>query len=271
MTTLPPAAPPHAAPPPAPSPGLPVDPSAFDAATAALYGAFADVPHRPAMPHCRHCVTDAHLALLAAPVAELAPEVVARFVAKAGTTWGDGHDLRRVAPRALHLAADHLLPFSRAVLLEKLAAAGWSSWPPAEVDAICRFLLAEWQRLLASPPRAGHAAHRWLRQTAAVVADLDPFLRAWSQALAGPPGPPAVHLAVVLVQSDLRPDFPSSINALFDTTEAADQFGAWLAAPATFDRLQTAADSLARTPDTRRLSLAVDRLTRYRAARARAA
>ena len=73
------------------------------------------------------------------------------------------------------------------------------------------------------------------------------------------------------MQSDLRPDFPSSINALFDTTEAADQFGAWLAAPATFDRLQTAADSLARTPDTRRLSLAVDRLTRYRAARARAA
>jgi hypothetical protein len=265
MTLLSPAAPPTTRPPAADPPR----PTTFDAAAASLYDAFGTVAHRPDMPHCRHCVTDADIALLAGPVRELAPVVVARFVGKAGTTWGDGHDLRRVAPRALHLAADHQLPFSRGVLLEKLAAAGWSSWPPAEVNAVCHFLLADWQRLLASPPRAGHAAHRWLRQTATVVFDLDPFLQGWSQALSAPPGPAAVHLAVVLVQSDLRPDFPASITALFDTADAADRFGVWLAEPTTLDHLRRAADALAATADARRLALAVDRLTRYRAARAR--
>ena len=129
----------------------------------------------------------------------------------------------------------------------------------------------DWASRLASPPRAGHAAHRWLRQTATVVADLDPFLRSWSQALAGPPGPAAVHLAVVLVQSDLRPDFPTTVAALFDTADAAHRFGDWLAAPDTLDHLRRAAGDLTATPDARRLDLAVDRLTRYRAARARTA
>lgn len=243
--------------------------ASFAAATTALYEAFSPEVHRPAMPRCRHCVTDADVALLAAPVPGLDPAVVGRFVAKAGTTWGDGADLHRVAPRALHLAADHQLPCSRAVLLDKLAAAGWSLWPPAQVDAVCRFLLAEWERLLTSPPRPGHAAHRWLRQTAAVVADLDPFLRRWREVLETP-GAPAVHLAVVLVQSDLRPDFPASITALFETDDAADRFGTWLAADTTLEHLRRAADALATSPDARRLALAVDRLTRYRTARSRA-
>ncbi len=267
MTSLSPTLPPQTA----PRRDGPGEPDAFALAATALYEAFAAVAHRPTMPRCRHCVTDADVAGLAGPVADLPPAVVGRFVAKAGTTWGDGHDLRRVAPRALHLAADHRLPFSRAVLLEKLAVAGWSTWPPAEVDAVCRFLSAEWARRLASPPRAGHAAHRWLRQTATVVADLNPFLRSWSQALAGPPGPAAVHLAVVLVQSDLRPDFPTTVAALFDTADAADRFGDWLAAPDTLDHLRRAAGALTATPDARRLDLAVDRLTRYRAARTRTA
>ncbi|MBK6855372.1 MAG: hypothetical protein IPG97_02105 [Microthrixaceae bacterium] len=167
------------------------DPSAsFDDATRALYAAFADVAHRPNMARCRHCVTDSDVAALAGAVTTLPAPSISRFLAKAGTTWGDGEDLRRVAPRALHLAADRQLTFGRQVLLEKLANAGWSTWPPAQVDAICRFLLAEWTRLIASPPRPAHCAHGWLSQTATVVSDLTPFLQGVEPMLAGPsPGP----------------------------------------------------------------------------------
>lgn len=241
----------------------------FSAATTALYAAFGDVAHRPDMVRCRHCVTPSDVSALAADVSSLSPEVVSRFVAKVGTTWGDGRDLLRIAPRALHLAADHQLGVNRSVLLDKLAAAGWSKWTPGQVDAVCRFLLAEWGRLLASNPRSGHSAHHWLRQTAAAIGDLDPFLDRWAQALAGSPGPPALHLAVVLVQSDLRPDFPASVSALFHDARSADQFATWLDTDSPAQHLNRAAQALGDTSDARRLSLAVDRLSRFRAARTR--
>ena len=46
---------------------------------------------------------------LASSVVELAmpADLVARFVLRAGTSWGGPDDLRRVVPRALVLAADH--------------------------------------------------------------------------------------------------------------------------------------------------------------------
>lgn len=241
----------------------------FSLATAALYTTFAGVPHRPDMVRCQHCVTAADVSALAADVSSLSPDLVARFVAKVGTTWGDGRDLRRIAPRALHLAADHQLGLSRSVLLDKLAAAGWSGWTPGQVDAVCRFLLAEWGRLIASVPRSGHSAHHWLRQTATAIGDLDPFLDSWTRALTGPPGAPALHLAVVLVQSDLRPDFPNSASALFDDTRSAEQFAAWLDTDLPAQHLTRAAQALGGTSDARRLGLAVDRLNRFRAARAR--
>ncbi|MGB3056201.1 MAG: hypothetical protein WBB52_15245 [Acidimicrobiales bacterium] len=246
------------------------DPSAsFDDATRALYAAFADVAHRPNMARCRHCVTDSDVAALAGAVTTLPAPSISRFLAKAGTTWGDGEDLRRVAPRALHLAADRQLTFGRQVLLEKLANAGWSTWPPAQVDAICRFLLAEWTRLIASPPRPAHCAHGWLSQTATVVSDLTPFLKAWESMLVTQPGPPALHLAVVIVQSDLRPDFPDSVSALFQEPATAEAFGAWLAGSPVSSGLEAASRALATTADARRLTLAVDRLARFRSARTR--
>lgn len=242
---------------------------AFADATSAMYRAFDGLQPRGDMLRCRHCVTDADVARLAGPAGGLDPEVVTKFVTKAGTTWGDGDDLRRVAPRALSLAADRQLRLDRGVLLNKLADAGWSSWPPAQVDAVCRFLLAEWCRLLDSAPRPGHCAHQWLRQTATVVADLDPFLAAWTQALATGAASPAVHLSVVLVNSDLRPDFPASISSLFDDGTTAEQFGDWLVAPTTAEHLAVAAENLRETVDARRLVLAVERLGRFRSARTR--
>lgn len=265
---------------------MPTSPSSgaasFPDATDALYQAFRDVAFRDDMVRCAHCVTAAEVAELAHPVRALDPAVVGRFVTKAGTTWGDPHDLRRVAPRALHLAAENRLPVNRTVVLEKLTAAGWARWPDQQVDAVCRFLLAEWERLLRATPRAGHSAHRWLRQTATAVADLEPFLTAWHRALATASGPPAVHLAVLLVNSEFRPDFPSSITDLFEptgptgpigpdaaatATPLADQLGRWLVADATEHHLARAVDDLGHTTDARRLGLAVERLRRYRASR----
>lgn len=275
----------------------------FASATAALYRAFDDVGFRAAMPHCGHCVSAVDVAALDAPVQHLDAALVARFVTKAGTTWGASDDLRRVAPRALHLAAEHRLAVNRSVVLDQLARADWARWPAHQVDAVCRFLLAEWDRLLLSPPRAGHSAHRWLRQTATVIADLGPFLTSWHRVLASDPDTAAVHLAVLLVNSELRPDFPTSIIDLFDPPASgaggdaathsgsdvvhlpgvgadatdddargalADQLGSWLAAPATEAHLHRAEAELRHTADARRLTLALERLRRYRSARARA-
>jgi hypothetical protein len=113
----------------------------------------------------------------------------------------------------------------------------------------------------ATPPTVGCARPPpWWRTS---IPSSGPGAKPWQV-----PSPPAVHLRWCWCRATCVP--PSSITALFDTTEAADQFGAWLAAPATLDHLRAAADALAGTPDTRRLTLAVDRLTRYRAARVRA-
>ena len=263
---------------------------AYDDALEALYSSFSDVSYRPDMPRCGHCVSDDDVASLAGDVTNLDPGLVARFVTKSGTTWGEPEDLRRMAPRALHLAADQALPVNRSVVLHKLASAQWAAWPDHQVDAVCRFLLAEWGRMLDSPPRPGHTAHRWIRQTAGTMADLSPFLQSWQRRLVEAPGPAAVHLSVLLVNSELRPDLPATVADLFDggsadprhsgpagqgrpgpqtTAGLADQLGSWLASPSTEAHLARAASALEHTADARRLSLAVDRLGRFRAARSR--
>jgi hypothetical protein len=269
-------------------------PAAADAGFAGavdnLYSSFSDVPFRRDMPRCGHCVSQDDVEALEPAAHQLPPHVVGRFVTKAVTTWGTTDDLRRVAPRALHLAADNALPVNRSVVLQKLTSADWSTWPAHQVEAVCRFLLAEWERVLDSPPRPGRTAHRWIRQTATATADLGPFLRSWQRRLAADPGPAAVHLAVLLVGSELRPDFPTTVVDLFtppapgrhtvagdvqdrgvDPTIAAqaDQLSDWLASPATEADLARAASALDHTTDARRLALAVDRVRRFRLARSR--
>lgn len=251
----------------------------FESARDRLYREFASVDFDPHMERCAHCVSPADVAALGGEVRTLDPAIVARFVAKAGTTWGGPDDLRRVAPRALSLSADAALPIHRSVLLDKLVTTGWSAWPAPQVDAVCRFLLAEWTRLLSSPPRAGHAAHQWLRQTARATADIGPFLARWQAAMDAQVAAPrrrsaTVHLAVLLVKSDFRPDFPGSIALLFDhdrvgTGGPSDQLAAWLTSTVTGSQLSHAAAALAGTSDSRRVDLAVERLRRYHAAVAR--
>ena len=151
----------------------------------------------------------------------LPPELVSRFVRKFGTTWGTTDDLRRVTPRVLTLAADHRLSISRSLIWQQLRAAQWTTWPSAEVDAIGRFLLAEFTRLLRVPPRPAHVAHRWLAQ---VSAGDRRHLRASSRSGTTPSArcrTPKVqrtavgHLVELLTSSPLRPDLPATMVDVF--------------------------------------------------------
>lgn len=256
----------------------PADPvAAVATATERLYTAFAAVAFDPLMAHSPGSVTPTDLTGLGAPVATLDPELVARFLVKAGTTWGGPDDIRRVAPRALELAADHQLPIDRGLLWAKLRWAGWPGWPTYQVVTVRAFLRAEWGRLLRSDPRPAHLAHRWLRHAAYAVGDLDPFLEDWHDAL-GPLTPPAHHraatghLVVLLINSALRPDHPQTADDLFPgRPDAAAQLTGWLTGPGTRHELQRAAVTLADTSDSRRVEVALERLQRFRTAVACAA
>ncbi|MCB0962188.1 MAG: hypothetical protein KDA98_02620 [Acidimicrobiales bacterium] len=244
---------------------------ALDSAAEALWAAFEGVARPRAIVHCPHCVTTAECDALTGPVATLDPALVARFVRKAGTTWGDADDLRRIAPRALVLAAEHRLPISRRVLWDKLRWAGWTTWPTEQTDAIGRFLLAEFGRLLAQPPRPASVAHRWLDEVSAGIDDLSGFWTVWHDTMGPLPDPAVQHAAVdhlveLLTSSALRPDLPATVGDVLRRPVAAAQLTEFLVGPGTDHELRRAAGEAAGTRSSRRLGVAVERLRRFRAA-----
>ncbi|WP_426572001.1 hypothetical protein [Aquihabitans sp. McL0605] len=244
----------------------------LEPAAAGLYAAFDHVPADPRSPRCPHCVSGADVAALAGPVVGLSPELVSRFVRKFGTTWGTTEDLRRVTPRILTLAADHRLDVSRALVWHQLRAAGWTTWPPDEADAVNQFVLAEFTRMLRVAPRPAHVAHRWLAQVSAGIDDISGFLTVWHDSI-GPLPDPAVsrtavgHLVELLTSSPLRPDLPATIaDVLPLNAGAAHQLSAFLTGPGIDLDLRRAASDLADTPSSRRVNVAVERLRRFRSA-----
>lgn len=249
----------------------PGDPAAaFAAAGHELLAAFEPIEFDPAMVHSPGNVSSDDVAALGLPVASLPADLVGRFVIRAGTSWGAPDDLRRVAPRALLLAADNALTVDRTILWEKLRWAGWPAWPEPQVQAVLGFLEAEWARLIRSPARPAHIAHRWLGVTALATRDLSAYLVDWHEAL-GPLTPPAhhhaaaSHLVALLIDSPLRPDLPQTITDVIpaDAGPAANQLTAWLTGPGTTHQLRRAASDLADTRDARRLALAIERLRRF--------
>lgn len=249
------------------------DPTAGVAsARARLYSAFEQVDFDPAMTRMAS-VSDADVAALSGSVADLDPVLVARFVLKAGTSWGRPNDLRRVTPRALDLAAEQQLPLDRGLLWAKLRWAGWQRWPTYQALTVREFLRAEWARLIRSDPRPAHLGHHWLREASVAVEDLGPFLDEWLDALAAESPPPhhraaTGHLVMLLLHSPLRPDLPDTVAKVFlRQPEAAGQMARWLDSDATDAALARAAERLADTSDSRRVLLAGERLRRFRAAR----
>lgn len=248
--------------------------SALLDATAALRTAFADVGFDADMPRCSHCVDEQDVAALGAEGLELSARVLSRFVVKAGTTWGRPADLRRVAPAVLALMADQRLAVDRSLVWSRLRWAGWPDWPDHQVTAVHAFLQAELLRLVCSPVRPAHVAHRWLAATAAGVADLRPFLATWHDALGPLTGRPqhaaAVdHLVALLTDSRLDPDRPATVADVFPGhPRSAAAVADWLAGPATKEELDRAASVLARTPKANRIAAAAQHLQRFSDARA---
>lgn len=237
-----------------------------------LYAAFDPRPLSTRVPHCEHCVSDAEIAALQARPSTLPPDLVSRFVRKSGTTWGGTAELRRVTPRVLTLAADHRLNVSRSLVWQQFRAARWTTWPEAETDAIGRFLLAEFTRLLRNPPRPAHVAHRWLAQVSTGIDDLSGFLTVWHDSM-GPLPDPAIqvtavgHLVELLTSSPLRPDLPATMADVFpQNPRVAPQLTDFLIGPGTDLDLRRAASAFADTPSARRINVAVERLRRFRAA-----
>lgn len=237
-----------------------------------LYTAFEPLAFDATMSRSPGSVSDRDLTELGRPVRSLAPETVARFLLKAGTTWGRPRDIRRIMPRALDLAADNQLPIDRGLLWAKARWAGWPDWPTYQALTVREFLSAEWGRLIRSEPRPAHVAHGWLGQVSDAVEDLDPFLDDWLQAMSADAPMPyqrvaAGHLVALLVLSPLRPDVPQSIRSLFRRRgQVVDQFTTWLTGPDVELAVERAQTVLADTNDRRRVTLAAQRLTRLRLA-----
>lgn len=249
-------------------------PNGFSLAPAAraLVEAFADVEATGPVAHCPHCINPAELAESTGPIGSISPELASRLVRKAGTTWGGPDDLRRITPRVLVLAADHRLHVSRSLVWSQLRAAGWQRWPEDQRDAIGRFLLAEFTRLLRVPPRPAHVAHRWLAQVSAGIDDLSGFLTVWHDSIGPLPDPSiqqsaVAHLVELLTSSPLRPDLPATMADAFPgNPAAAPQVTAFLCGPGVDVDLRRAATELAGTSRARRVNVAVERLRRFRAA-----
>jgi hypothetical protein len=238
----------------------------------ALYAAFAEVPIPDAIVACSHCVSTAELDAWCGPVHQLSPALLSTFVRKVGTTWGGAQELMRVTPRVLTLAADHQLTISRSLVWQQYRRAGWLTWPEPQRDAMGRFLLAEFTRLLRAQPRPAHVAHRWLSQVSHGIDDLSGFTTVWHDSM-GPLPDPAIrtaavgHLVELLTSSPLRPDLPATMDDVFAANpEAARQVTEFLCGPGTDLELRRAAAELAGTPPSRRINVAVERLRRFRAA-----
>lgn len=241
-------------------------------AASALFSAFEALEPAGEPVHCPHCVSAAELDEIAGPVAAISVPLASKLVRKAGSTWGTADDLRRITPRLLVLAADHRLEVDRALLWSKLRTAGWTTWPTEQRDAVGRFLLAEFTRLLRNPPRPAHAAHRWLSQVSAGIDDLSGFLTVWHDSI-GPLPEPSVqeqavaHLVELLTTSPLRPDLPATMADAFPRNPlAGEQVTEFLCGPGVDLDLRRAATDLADTPKARRVNVAVERLRRFRAA-----
>lgn len=152
--------------------------SGFDGVDVDLYAAFADVPRPAELRGCPCCVaSDEGRPLLARPLRDLTAEDLARYAAKALSTWGGPEEFRYFAPRLLELAAgDAFGRLDAEVVFIKLGEAGWRDWPQRE--ALVDFFHAFWTRTLAAFP-ASPSVGTALCALGGAGPDMGPFLDEW--------------------------------------------------------------------------------------------
>ncbi|TMQ95561.1 hypothetical protein ETD83_22345 [Actinomadura soli] len=192
-----------------------------------LYAAFANVPHPVNLDGCPCCVgPNEGRPLLSRPLRDLAAEDLARYAAKALSTWGGPEDFRYFAPRLLELAADDAFGWPDAeIVFTKFGQAGWHDWP--QRDAVAAFLNAFWSRTLTgfpTRPSVGSA----LCALAGVNADMAPWLDEWGSALMSEPAVRELH-EFVTGELTWRRGRPRLANAFWDTSsDPYQQVISWL-------------------------------------------
>ncbi|RJL22821.1 hypothetical protein [Bailinhaonella thermotolerans] len=153
--------------------------ASWDAALGRLYDVFARVPRPARVPGCPHCAGPGEdRRLLDGPVAAIGAGDLARYAAKALTTWGGEAEFRYFLPRLLECAAADAFGYpDPEIVFGRLAAAGWAEWPGEERAAVTAFLDAWWDETLRRHP-SSPGIGTVLCSLAATGLDLGPRLRA---------------------------------------------------------------------------------------------
>lgn len=151
-------------------------------ALAGLYQAFEHVRRPGRVRGCPHCVApEEDRPLLDRPVRSIEADALARYAAKALSTWGDTSDFRYFAPRLLECAAADAFGYpDPSVVFGKLVTAGWLDWPAGERAAVEAFLAEWWTGTLRQyPSRPGVGTV--LCSLGSTRIDLAPFLDRWGR------------------------------------------------------------------------------------------
>ncbi|MFB4314720.1 hypothetical protein [Actinomadura sp. 21ATH] len=191
-----------------------------------LYAAFAAVPRPARLEGCPCCVAPGEgRALLGRPLRALTAGDLARYAAKALTTWAGEEEFRYFAPRLLELAAADAFPtLDPEIVFAKLGRAGWTDWP--QRDAVEEFLRAFWTRTLErhpSRPAVGTA----LCAIGGAAGRMAPYLDEWGR-LASEAAIRQLH-AFVAEELAWRRGTPLLRNPFWDTGRAAyREVLAWL-------------------------------------------
>lgn len=212
-------------------------PTALSSAIEGLYNTFSryGLPRESSYSTHTNITEDDVARLRATPLRTLPPQDLAKFSFKALNTWGDEDEFRHYLPRMLELAV--LVPnwTPLASLLGKLDTGRWTEWPPAEQQAIIRFVIELWNWVIGDE-RARVSAVDLLLGASNAGIPLAPLMERWEQAA----GLTAVrHLGSLINQEQDALIASGSLGRRW-SAEARRAFGELTRSSAIRQRLETA-------------------------------
>ena len=157
------------------------------AAIQSLYDTFSRYPRPVKIESCPCGCTppNATTHIVALPLRQLNFADLTDFCFSAMTTQGSVDDFRYLLPRLFEGVATEPCGVNLEILLGKLQYAKWTTWPPAEVQAIKTYLRALWEKALDSFPLHEHLPalfeiETMLASIAVTGEALEPYLELWS-------------------------------------------------------------------------------------------
>ena len=230
-------------------------------AIANLYARFARYPIDD-LAGCPHCVSGADIECVkGVPLRELTAERLARYAFKAMTTWGTERDYKHFLPRIVELAtmdvrARSYPGFDCALVLRKIAAAGFAAWPDIERVAIERVVRAWWDEWLHGS-KDGIDLGNFVEGVAALGIGAGWLVTTWSDDRA--------RAATIAIAEYLRAHGAWNPHAARDPFAdhepgVRDAFTSWLASDDVFERLNAEYFADADAPDAELLAAAIDGL-----------